>query len=306
MVPLPVDDAAPSTRTIVENLGSSLSKSRITDRTAAISSGVDIAPATIQAIGPNSCIPPTGGTAHGLSDGFETFSYNLDRNASVSLNAYASGELSGSDRVTLYRFMLYRDIADGSGRVIGTCGAGVQLAVRIRNASASINTSLPFLAANAQLGLAQVEYRMKTFGLSGPGVTSAVPLAAQLGQFNADSYAALLRTLDRIQTNLSSTSAADSITVAPRLVELVNDAPRVNFDRQVAVQTLALGQIQRGSKCAEARTKVPNRDATTDALIDEVYRSVVGGKACDDNIQPTQDLRQQVTSLLKSMDIKID
>lgn len=307
MVPLPVEDGTPiTTANQVKAIATKLQKSNIGTNKSDVASGVSVSPTTLQTIGTNTCVPGTGTARDWLSDGFDIFAYNLDRNAAVNVSAFASADLKASDRVTLYRFMLYKDIFDGSGAVQATCGAGIQLALRTRNASATINTTLPFLAANAQLGLADVEYRIKTFGMSGPGVISAIPIASQVGQFNADSYASLLRTLDKLQSNLNSNSAADAINITPRLVEVVNDAPRVGFDQQIAVQAFALGQVAAGRKCSDAIARVPNRNTTTDAYVTEVYSSMSGRDSCKDNSQPAAAIRASVSQTLKALKIKVD
>ena len=300
MVPLPVEESGPAApiASSLSQLAKDLAASSITDRQAAVSSGVSISPAVIAEVKPAPCFISAGADP-GLTDGFESFAYNLDQNASAKIGAFVAGELNGSDRVTLYRFMLYRDLTDDSGRAVGTCGAGVQLSLRIRNASATINTTLPYLAASAQLGLAEVEYRLKTFGMSGPGILSAIPAAAQIGQFDTAAYAALLRSIDHIQQNINSPDPKNKVTITPKLVEIVNDAPRVGFERQLTTQILALRKIKDGKKCADARNSIPGRNTSTDVMVEEVYVALMGQKACKEGLQPSNETRQQLDKLFK-------
>lgn len=307
MIPLPIEDGTPvrpSDAEIKALLGD-LVGARIGD-VRYMAAPVNASPSTIAAATAKTCPNPATNT-NALSDGFDTFIYNLDRNAAINITGgFASGTLNASDRVVLYRFMWYKDLLDSSGKLVGRCGSGIQLALRITNAGANLKAGLPFLAASSQLGVFEVEYRMNTFGLAGPGVNSAVPQASTVGQFNADSYAALLRSIDKIKDNIITQGPANLITVTPRLIEIPNDSPVESFDRQVAVQARVLGLLSKGVKCSVAKARIPLRNNLTDNLVDSVYRSVLGGKACQDDAVPPQAARESVAALLTELKINIE
>jgi hypothetical protein len=238
----------------------------------------------------------------GLTDGFKQFTYSLNRSAAASLNIYGAASLNASDRVVLYQFMFYKDIVDGSGKSVARCGAGISLALKVSNFEGKFSTSLPFLAATAQLQQAEVAYDLGTFGMSGAGVNAAIPTASRVGTFNADAYAALLQAIDGIQK--AAATNMPPVVVTPRLVAIASDSPLIGFSRQISIQAMALAQISRGKKCSQAKTEITSRDGATDALIDELYTNAVGRKACTDDVQPSDANRKEAADLLAASHLK--
>src|SRR3546814_11476520 len=98
---------------------------------------------------------------------------------------------------TLFRATWYKDILGEEGQIVGRCGSGVQLTLKAANLKADAQITLPALAASTKLGLALVEYRPSTFGISGSVIDKAAQRAGDVRKFDAQAYAELRRSIDQ-------------------------------------------------------------------------------------------------------------
>lgn len=224
----------------------------------------------------NSITCPTD--KNGLTDGWNMFTYSIDRNAAAELNLYAKAEINASDRVVLYHFMFYKDVTH-NGEVIGRCGSGVSLALKISNFKADMSLDLPIVAANAQLGQATVTYKIGTFGISGKPIDEAAPSAIQVGKFDTQSYAALMSALDKVR---AAGTAGTGVTFSPRLVQITIEGSdhTQNLSRVTLIQTVAISQLAKGKKCSSAKAGIPSRSAETDAIVERTYKALMRSSAC--------------------------
>jgi len=253
----------------------------------------------IQTVSQMTCPP----TKAGLTDGWSVFTYSLDRNAAAGLNLYAKAEVSASDRVVLYHFMWHKEI-EQNGELIARCGSGVSLALKISNFKADMSVDLPMLAANAQLGLASITYKLGTFGVSGQPIDQVAPAASAVGKFNTESYAALMKAVDGVQ---AAGTAGTNVTFTPRLVNVVQLAPLDDGETRTAlIKTLVLGGIAKGTRCKDARAMVPSRDASSDALVDRFYKSLMRSSACTSFDQgPNQSEKNRAAAELAAFKIQV-
>ena len=230
---------------------------------------------------------------NGLSDGFQIFAYSLTRDAAVSMSMWAEADIASSDRVVLYHFAWFRDNFAGDRSLDSRCGAGVMLALKVSGLNASTDLSLPTLAANAQLKQATIQYRLSTFGLSGKAINDAIPSATAIGQFNTESYAALMQSISKIQSSYTASSA--DLTVTPRLISV--SAGKTPLLTTVAVQAYALRQVALGTTCKNAKNGVHQKSALTDSLVQEVY-TTLGGSCQFTSGAPKAEVRDLAKSLL--------
>jgi hypothetical protein len=245
-------------------------------------------PAQLSSVNALACPPDKAG----LTDGWAAFAYSLDANAAVNLKFFAALEVSASDKFILYHFIWYKDLIDGgTGALTGKCGAGVSLVVKASNYKLGGQLTLPMLAASTQLGMAQTAYKIWTFGVSGPGVDGAIPLAARVGSFDANAYGALLTAIDKVQT---AGLAADTKFV-PRLVSIPNDGAVALDVRQALIEVGALKSIANGRRCSDAKGAIPDRNADSDASVERVYQSWLGAKACSGNAPPSGSEKQRAS-----------
>lgn len=240
----------------------------------------------------------------GLTDGWNMFTYSIDRNAAAQLNLYAKADVSISDRIVLYHFMFYKDITD-NGEIVGRCGSGVSLALKISNFKADMSLDLPILAANAQLGQATISYKLGTFGISGRPIDEAAPPASQVGKFDTQSYAALMTAIDKVQ---SAGTAGTGVTFTPRLVQVIQEdgASGESLSRVTLIQTVAIGSVARGDKCSSAKAAVPNRNAETDAIVERTYKAIMRSSACSTfDSGPNNSEKSKAMADLLSFNIKV-
>lgn len=212
-----------------------------------------------------------------LTDGWQVFAYSLDRNAAIALNLFGTAELAASDKVILYHFTWYNDVLDVDGAITARCGSGVQLALRATNLSASAQVTLPALAASTQLGLASVEYRISTFGISGAPIDAASPSAGSVGRFDAQAYAELMGSIDKVRL---AGAAGTNVLFTPRIIAMPNGGESTTALRQTLVEVTALRHLAKGSSCATARAAIPGRNGETDAFVDQFYKSFARPRVC--------------------------
>lgn len=239
-----------------------------------IKSEVNVAPAPVTGNSSLSC--PSD--KNGLTDGWQVFAYTLDRNAAVSLNLYASADLAASDKVILYHYIWYKDLTNDDGKLIARCGAGVSLSLKASKLTAETKLNLPSLAASTQLGLTEVEYKLGTFGISGSAIDNAAPPAGLVGRFDANSYAALISAIDKVQAAGKATDATVKFT--PKLVAIPSSTPS-SATRNMLIQVSALRHIARGWTCSKSKASIAARDSNTDDLVDQFYRSYTRPLVCN-------------------------
>lgn len=237
----------------------------------------------------------------GLTDGYDMFAYSLDRKAATELQLYGAASLNAGDRVVLYQWMWYKDIQDAAGKPTARCGSGISLALKVKNFSGSMSTSLPFLAASAQLDQTEIEYRLYTFGISGTAINSAFPSASRLGEFNAQSYAELLSSIDKVQ---AAGNAAGGVTFTPKIVSVATDSPFIDMSHQAAAYAYSLMQISRGQKCSAAKSSLAGADSSAGALVEDFYRGFFGKDACKQDIVPDTSIRQRASLLMSAHHMK--
>lgn len=232
-----------------------------------------------------------------LKDGWEIVAYRLDQSAAAAMNIFASAELAANHEVIVYHLVWYVDLRNNEDEVIGRCGAGIALNIRTSNIDASVDASLPMIAARAQLNQGEAHYRLGTFGLSGGVVNTAMPLATGLSRFDTGAFASLMRSMDAIQSGM----AAGEIVVTPRLVSMTSS----NLGRipHLLTQVFALRQIAAGRSCRQAQAAVPQRSDTSDAAVETFYREFTGRVRPCQNLSINQAERSRAAQLLNSFGI---
>lgn len=218
-----------------------------------------------------------GSSITDLKDGWKIFAYNLDRNAALALNLFGPMDLSASDKIIVYHFMWYKDIFDSENAIVGRCGAGVELVLKTSSLNASVEITLPAIAASTQLGQSQVQYSLSTFGVSGSAINAAIPQASAVGKFDTQAYAVLMGAIDKVQL---AGQAGANITFTPRLVAMPGAGATAGEVDEALIRVTALRQIARGASCSAARAAVPNRSSTTDGIVDNFYRGFTRPNVC--------------------------
>ena len=232
----------------------------------------------------------------GLTDGYDLFAHRVTKEFAAQLGFFATVDASSNSEYFIFQYAYYKDMRD-EGLKIGRCGAGVQVAVQVRDFAGSINASLPFIAASATVGLAKVEYKMKTFGLSGPAIIASIPDASKIGKFDTDSYNELLNSVDDIKKAVATTADQNDskVTVTPVLMafDIPNDETAYAPDFAVV---WAAKKVSERVDCAKAIKSFKGGNALTRQAISDFYRTVTG--VCNKNKKPSATQSKIATDLL--------
>lgn len=243
-----------------------------------------------------------GTSINDLTDGWKIFTYNLDRNAALSLNLFGPMDLTASDKVIVYHFMWYKDVFDEQNILVGRCGAGVELVLKSSSLSSTVNITLPAIAASTELGQSQVQYSLATFGVSGTAINAAIPSASAVGKFDTQAYAALMGAIDKVQV---AGAAGTNVTFAPKLVAMPGGVSPSEVDGAL-IRVTALRQIARGASCSTARAAIPNRSSTTDGMVDNFYRGFTHPNVCSMFGNVSASERQRAATTLGTFGIPVN
>ncbi len=93
--------------------------------------------------------------------------------------------------------------------------AGVTAILHIKSANSSADLSgVPGLAASVEFGYANVTYRIETSGVTGSKVRDALPSLSEIGKFDVEGFAEVIRAVDKIKSLFGD----PEVTVVPQLV----------------------------------------------------------------------------------------
>jgi hypothetical protein len=239
----------------------------------------------------------------GLTDGFIQTGYSLTRSAAIAMNLFVSAELNANDKAYLYHVMWYKDIKAPAGNVTTRCGSGIMLALKIVNAGGKISSSLPTFAANAELNLQEVSFKLFTVGLSGDAINNAIPAASRVGKFDADAYAAFLTGLDKVQSSVAANPMV-GITFTPTIIAINNGEVANDIQINPAIQAAAVGAISQGKKCSDTQATIPPSDPSSRAAVAEVYKAWMGETACSMNLAPDSIVKASAKNVLTTYKLK--
>lgn len=232
---------------------------------------------------------------NGLEDGWIVFSYQVSRQAAIDLNFFVSAELSADDQVSIFYLAWYKEMFDEEDIKIGNCGAGVKLAVKYRGIEGQASVSLPFLAASGQMNSNSTQVKLKTFGMSGPGVDRAIPSLAGLSNFDVDAYSSLLRAMDSVTSAANSGEDEDKIEWTPRWFDLTSTEDPEVF--RFLVGTHVLASIRDQATCRAAKKAIPDDSAITNEITESIYKHITG--VCSKRTKPDAVAVTKASELLK-------
>ena len=149
-----------------------------------------------------------------LTGGIKKYFYKFSAKSSANLDAfgYGGGSLENKETLLIVDFVQHKDVfcTDGKKR---TFGVGARLFLKISKKKRSVSFGLPKLAANVELGKAEVEYTISTIGLTGDKILDALPTG---NEFDVENYAKIVNSIDSI-IRLAKDST-DGVNIDPQLL----------------------------------------------------------------------------------------
>ncbi len=149
-----------------------------------------------------------------LTGGIKKYFYKFSSKSSANLDAfgYGGGSLENKETLLIVDFVQHKDIfcTDGKKR---TFGVGARLFLKISKKKRNISFGLPKLAANVELGKAEVEYTISTIGLTGDKILDVLPTG---NEFDVENYAKIVNSIDNI-IKLAKDNT-DGVNIEPQLL----------------------------------------------------------------------------------------
>ena len=215
------------------------------------------------------CVKPTD--LAGLTDGWEVFNYSLKANAAIKLEFWGKHEIKVDDTVYIFNMAFYKACRDENGYVKKRYGSGIQLNLRATTHGVDASFSgLPAIAASTELNQAEVHYKLKTFGISGPKVIAAMPELS--GEYDIEMHVKLFNAIAAIRV-----AALDpSTTFTPDV--LVTITSKEIADQQYVeamAMVWALSSIKNGISSKESKKRSPADSAIAKNEIDRTYMSIM-------------------------------
>lgn len=135
---------------------------------------------------------------------------NINGSGSLTIGGFIKGDSSFSSLNYNYAALLFSDKldiitrSDGS-KIFKRYGFGIKVVLRVTDIKASMNVSFGSMAASAKMGLANVQYRIESYGVPENIIENYVDLA---GDFNYDSYQKIISCVKGIKDFIGNHSGA--------------------------------------------------------------------------------------------------
>jgi len=112
--------------------------------------------------------------------------YDLSRTEAAGAGIPIIGSVanSNSSRVIVLEWSAFKEM-EGPGGSTLRVGYAIRLTVTINKKSNGFKLTLPFIAASAELGTIEAQWRMQVIGLAGPAIDSAITPPREL---NVEKY----------------------------------------------------------------------------------------------------------------------
>ena len=215
-------------------------------------------------------------------------SYELSVSAAAELSIPVIGGVSGgfNRRVVVYEHAQYKPIIDSADETELRYGLAIRFCVTVNKLDTSLNVSVPFLAAKAQLGQIEARWIMQVRGLAGQPLTSLIlppqDLDVETFVLAKQSMAALIGAIYDPETSFT-----------PGIVIARIKKTEMSDLEEATLQTFALTQIaQRRSQSRALRAR-----QFTDAE-KSIIAGVYGHFDIPTETRPTEDQESRAEQLL--------
>jgi len=220
-----------------------------------------------------------------------TFTHQLDLKAALSLNIPLGNIDTNSQwQVMIQEYSKYKDISSNDN--VLRWGISIRWIVNFKSINVNANlSSLPLIAASAQLGLAQAEARFEVRGISSEKITNLIPASCEL---KVDTYAEMNKSLVEIKNLIYD----QNTIIRPQILALDVTKRRTkdNYKYSVLVHWI-LNQICKGKSLDKVISKVNSHDGSIDVL-KSIYNDILG-----DNINniPNKHDKKKACDILKTL-----
>jgi len=216
-------------------------------------------------------------------------SYDLTATKAGDLNIPIFGSIGGnqSRRVVVLERAQYKSVVGKSGTEY-ELGYAIRLCLTLNKWDVTTKTSLPFLAASAQMGQIEAGWILQVLGLTGARLAE---VAAPPTELNVETFVIAKQSLTALINAVNDPST--QFVAYPITAKRSSDQQDQDYRRAAAV-AFALSRIARRSTLQDTLNRIRSQDADIDSAIQDVYDVVANGgpgdKPSDQAVRKSLDL----------------
>ena len=208
------------------------------------------------------------------------------------------GEASGkfSRRIFIMEYLKYVDIEEAGEQVRYGVGVRAVSNFKLRIGKAKIS-SLPFIAASAELGFVEATLRFDVLGLQSPKITNIIPTPSRLG---VETYTLIGKAFTEIKKLVWDSETI----VSPRILSVLGNSScddKSIFGESVAV-CWALTRIKKRDKLGDALKEIQGESEAFVETVKRVYDAIAGSTGNDE--KPDLQESRYAGEVLMGYDLK--
>lgn len=231
-------------------------------------------------------------------DTADSFTSVLSVDAAAALKIpFGTMEGKFSRKIFVQDYLHYTDLQDQGQKI--RWGVGIRWIVNIKQLDGKAEiSSLPYVAASAQLGYVQAEARFQVLGLNSPEIVKKTPAPLPL---NTETFSEMNGALKDIKSLIWDSNTL----VKPKILAVLGqERPHTDsqYDEALAV-SWALSKIKDGDTLRDALDEIKNESSLFEDTVRGVYLDIV--KSSEQNYRPDVDAKDKARRLLKGLYMKI-
>jgi hypothetical protein len=253
-----------------------------------------VPPKGLRLVGPEFAVPSVEGVPQTLDElgELESSTYDLGVTSALKVSIPVVGSISGGAdrRVVVYEWTRFKQIPDAGG-VLYRYGYVARFCLTVSKWNVGMSVSMPFLAAQAELGTVQASWLMQVRGLVGKAIDRVVlpPQALKV-----ETFVLAAQSLEAVVSAIHDPSTR----FVPEVLLAVIDPSSPEHEYWLAsVKAFALHSISRGRTCEEAQARL----STTDLAALEAVRDVYTALGVAGATSPNEDSRQKARDILRGI-----
>ena len=226
----------------------------------------------------------------------ESYTYDLTVTAAGKLNIPVVGSVSGGTerRVVVFEWAQFKKLFDGE--VEYRYGFLIRFCLTVSKWNANAKLTLPFLAAEAEIGEIRAAWLMQVRGLAGTPISSVILPPQDL---KVETFVIAKQSLDAA---IKAIRDPGTKFVPGTLLSKIDPTTPETIYSNAAVRAFAVSSIRRGRTRASAESRLGSTDPISNDLITEVYDSF--GIIAPDTV-PDANSKASATKILQGIDADV-
>ena len=177
-----------------------------------------------------------------------TYDLSWEGASSLNIPVFGGATASSSSRVVVYEWSRFTEVDAANGGK-DRWGFAIRFCLTVSKSSADVSMSLPYLAAEAQLGQIEAGWNMQVKGISGAKIEKAILPPKEL---NVETFVLARQSLLQLVGAISDTSSV----INP--VFLLNIPPATTMDeyKEIVIKTFVVASLAKGKNSSRILEKL--------------------------------------------------